>query len=280
MLNSYSSVILLCCLALSTSVAKTEEAVRVMSFNIRYGTAPDGDNSWPNRKSLVLDVIRDFEPHLLGLQEALRGQLDELTAAFPQYVAIGVGREADGNGEYSTLLFDRSRFDLLEGETFWLSDTPNKRGSHNWGNELPRVCTWARLVDRTTGESLQVWNTHWDHVSQPARIGSGQLIADRIAKLPPDEPVILMGDFNVGPTNEARHPFAKPGLRESYLVLHPDGQNIGTFNGFQGTTSGEKIDAIFVNDRWKILEANIVRTQRDGRYPSDHFPVTATLSVK
>lgn len=280
MLNLYASLFLLCCLALSTSLAKAEEAVRVMTFNIRYGTAPDGDDCWPHRKNLVLKVISDFEPHLLGLQEALRGQLDEIAVAFPQYVAIGVGREADGNGEYSSILYDRRRFDLLGGETFWLSETPNKRGSHNWGNELPRICTWARLVDRTTGKILHVLNTHWDHQSQSARVGSGRLIAEHIAKLPPEEPVILMGDFNVGPANEARQPFAVLGLRESYLVLHPEGQNIGTFNGFQGTTSGEKIDAVFVNDRWDVLEADIVRTQRDGRYPSDHFPVTATLEVK
>ncbi len=260
-------------------IASADEAksIRVMSFNIRYGTAPDGENSWPLRKSLVLEVIRNSQPHLLGLQEALREQLDEITEAIPQFVATGVGREADGGGEYSALLYDRRRFDLLAGGTFWLSENPQVRGSHTWGNELPRICTWAQLVDRTSGKSIRVLNTHWDHQSQPARVRSGELVAARISEFGPDEPVILMGDFNAGPDNPARQPFSRIGLTDTYFDLHPSSQDLGTFNAFQGTTSGEKIDAIYVNDRWKVLAAEIIRTERDGRYPSDHFPVTATL---
>lgn len=251
-----------------------------MSFNIRFGTASDGENSWPRRKSLVRDVIRDFEPHLLGLQEALREQLEEINTAFPNLVTLGVGREADGTGEYSPLLFDRRRFDLLAADTFWLSDIPDERGSHTWGNELPRICTWAQLVDRTSGQTLRVLNTHWDHQSQPARVGSGRLIAEQIADLQPDEPVILMGDFNVGPKNKARQRFSEMGLIESYFSLHPHRQGVGTFHGFKGVKSGEKIDAILVDTQWKILEASIIHTQREGHYPSDHFPVTATLEAK
>ncbi len=274
-----SLTFLLWCAIYSTTTQATEP-VRVMSFNIRYGTAPDGDDSWPHRRSLVMDVIRADEPHLLGLQEALREQLDEIVSVFPGYASTGVGRNADGGGEYSALLFDRRRFDLMAAGTFWLSNTPEVRGSHTWGNELPRICTWARLVDRTTGQTLHVLNTHWDHQSQPARVRSGQQIAEFLSALPPEEPVIVMGDFNVGTDNEAREPFDSQGLQESYFSLHPSRENVGTFNGFKGTTSGEKIDAIYVNDRWEVLAAAIVRTEREGRFPSDHFPVTATLKMK
>lgn len=279
MLKLAASLALLLCCALFSTIAQATEVVRAMSFNIRYGTAPDGDNSWPHRKSLVLNVIREYQPHLLGLQEALREQLDEIADAFPHLVSTGVGRNADGGGEYSALLFDRRRFDLMTSGTFWLSDTPEQRGSHTWGNELPRICTWAQLVDRTTGQTVRVLNTHWDHQSQPARVRSGQAIADFLNKLPPDEPVLLMGDFNVGPDNEARQPLVSLGLVDSYFTLHPSRAGVGTFNGFQGKTTGEKIDTIYVNNRWKVLKAAIVHTQRAGRYPSDHFPVTATLEV-
>lgn len=263
-------------------VASADEAksISVMTFNIRYGTAPDGDNSWPLRKSLVLEVIRNSQPHMLGLQEALREQLDEITEALPQLVATGVGREADGGGEYSALLYDRRRFDLLAGGTFWLSENPQVRGSHTWGNELPRICTWAQLVDRTSGKSIRVLNTHWDHQSQPARVRSGELVAAQISEFGPEEPVILMGDFNADPDNPARQPFSRIGLKDTYFDLHPSSQDIGTFHAFQGTTSGEKIDAIYVNDRWKVLDAAIDHTHSKGRYPSDHFPVTATLELK
>ena len=130
--------------------AEDSDAVRVMTFNIRYGTAPDGENAWPHRKDMVLAAIRDFDPQLLGLQECLRDQLDTILQEFPQYAAVGVGREADGSGEYSPLLYDRTRFDLLQAETFWLSDTPEVRASKSWGNEITRTCTWARLVERTS----------------------------------------------------------------------------------------------------------------------------------
>ena len=264
--------------ALPVSTASAEP-LRVMTFNIRYGTAPDGDNAWPLRRELALQVIRDCEPHLVGLQEALREQLDEIVAALPHYVAVGVGREADGSGEYSALLVDRRRLDLFSSDTHWLSDTPQVRGSRTWGNDYPRLVTAARLVDRTSGQTLRVLNTHWDHQSQPARIGSGQQLAAQLGTFPADEPVIVMGDFNIGPDNEARQPLAAAGLRESYFLQHPGGEQVGTFHGFQGTTTGDKIDAILVNAPWQVLDAQILHTNRAGHYPSDHFPVTATLAL-
>ncbi|MCP5022964.1 MAG: hypothetical protein GY930_14475, partial [bacterium] len=123
--------------------------VAVMSFNIRYGTANDGDNAWPKRKHLVMDVIRDWQPGILGLQEALRFQLDEIKVQFPNLQESGVGRD-DGKtkGEYTAILFDRQRFQLILQDTFWFSDTPYRVASTSWGNSIPRICTMAVLLDR------------------------------------------------------------------------------------------------------------------------------------
>ncbi len=254
------------------------DSVRAMTFNIRYGTANDGDNSWPLRKEMVFDVIRKAAPDVLGLQEALRGQLEELAAQFPEFAALGVGREADGTGEYSALLYRSSRFDVDASGTFWLSDTPDVPASTSWGNELPRICCWARLLDRETNQRLVVYNTHWDHQSQPAREGAGKLIAERITgSLSQSYPVIVMGDFNVGEGNPARSPLVATGLRDSYRDSLPDATEVGTFNGFKGRTKGQKIDAVLISDYWQVESAEIIRTNREGRYPSDHFPVSATL---
>lgn len=260
--------------------AETDEPLRAMTFNIRYGTAPDGENSWRFRKDMLFSVIRDYQPHLLGLQESLREQLDELAAEFPNHVSIGVGRKADGSGEYAALLFDRTRLDLMSSGSFWLSDTPDIRGSQTWGNHYSRICTWARFIDRNSGKTLSVFNTHWDHQSQRARVGSGKLIAKRIRKLPSLEPVILMGDFNVGPKSPARQPFDRLGLRETFFQMHSDETEVGTFNGFEGMTDGKKIDAILVNEKWDIVDASIDHTHQGNRYPSDHFPVTADLRMR
>jgi endonuclease/exonuclease/phosphatase family metal-dependent hydrolase len=260
--------------------AEDEQPVSVMTFNIRYGTAPDGGDSWPHRKEMVLSVIRDFNPDLLGLQECVRDQLGYILAAFPEYSSIGVGRESNGAGEYAPLLYDHTRFDVLQAETFWLSDTPDVRASKSWGNEITRICTWAKLLERSSNRVILVCNTHWDHQSQQARVKSGELIAKRLLSGEKTNPTIVMGDFNVGPIGPARQPLIDAGLRDSFVDLHPEQEQQGTFHGFKGKTASNKIDAIMVNDQWKTLDAEIITTNKDGRYPSDHFPVTAKLKFK
>lgn len=274
-------VLVLTAQAVFLQIARADDtaALRVMTFNIRYGTAPDGENAWPHRQEMVLTVIDEFAPHLLGLQECLRDQLDAILQEFPHYSAVGVGREANGAGEYSPLLYDRARFDLMEADTFWLSDSPEVRGSKTWGNEITRVCTWARLVERESNRVLRVYNTHWDHRSQPSRIKSGELIAKRLLSADKSDPTIVMGDFNIGPIGPARQPLTDAGLRDSFADRHPELANQGTFHAFDGKPDTDKIDAVLVSRHWETLDAEIVATSKNGRYPSDHFPVTATLQL-
>jgi len=274
----------------AASPAADPGAIRVMTFNIRYGTAEDGANSWPFRRNLVFDVVRGFHPDLLGVQEALRAQLDELGAAVPGYSEIGVGRD-DGKtaGEYSAILFRQGRFAPLESGTFWFSDTPDAPGSMSWGNRITRIATWARLRDATTGRTFVVYNLHLDHESQPSRERSAELLANRLRQHG-EEPVIVMGDFNSGEANPAYRfltgagelsPQAVPSprLRDTYRVWHPADTLVGTFNGFTGARNGEKIDHVLVSGDWSVLEAAIVTTSAAARYPSDHFPVTATVRL-
>lgn len=258
------------------------EPLRVMTFNVRYGTADDGENRWERRREFLLDVIREFDPDLLGVQEALRDQVDAIGAALPGHSCVGVGREADGGGEYSALYFRKSRFDLIAAETFWLSDTPDVPGSHTWGNTLPRVCTWARLLDRSNGRRFTQFNTHWDHQSQPARLKSGGLMATRVAQqAAKGDPVLVTGDFNSAENNPSLAALTQEGklLRDTFRLVHPDDAEVGTAHGFSGLKRGGKIDYIFATDEWQATSAAIVHTERDGRYPSDHFPVTAVVNL-
>jgi endonuclease/exonuclease/phosphatase family metal-dependent hydrolase len=261
-----------------------------MTFNIRYGTAPDGDDAWPHRRELVLRVVRDFDPHVLGVQEALKFQLDAIEQELRQYGRIGVGRDDGGEaGEYSAILYDRRRLAPLDQGTFWLSDTPEVPGSTTWGNRITRIATWARFADRTSGANFYVFNTHFDHESQPSRERSALLVLERIAaRPPPAEPIVLMGDFNAGEDNPAFQTLltfrrgASDATRfvDTFRAVHPSVTNVGTFHGFRGAAGGAKIDAILVSPEWAALDAAIVRTSENGRYPSDHFPVTATLRLR
>ncbi|MHC4090816.1 MAG: endonuclease/exonuclease/phosphatase family protein, partial [Planctomycetota bacterium] len=163
--------------------ASTDDGLdlRVMSFNIRYGSARDGENRWEKRRDLVFAVLRDHRPDVAGLQEALHWQIDEIRQALPKYAMVGVGRK-DGkrNGEFAPLFYLVQRFRISEQGTFWLSDTPAVPGSKSWGNGVPRICTWARFVEKDSGTAFYVYNLHLDHKSQPSRVGGVELLAERI----------------------------------------------------------------------------------------------------
>ena len=269
--------------------------LRVMSFNIRYGTANDGENRWENRCEMVFDVLHDNKPDVVGLQEALRFQIDQIRKALPEYGQVGVGRN-DGKtkGEYTAILYLTERFSVDESATFWLSNTPAVPGSRHWGNSIPRICTWARMVEKKTGRAFYIYNTHLDHKSQPSRERSVVLLTSRINDRRYLEPCVVTGDFNAGENNPAilylkgkialstedKGKFSNPvPMLDTFRLLHPGAQEVGTFNRFGGRRNGEKIDFIFVPPGVRLLEAEIIRTERNGRYPSDHFPVSARFSL-
>lgn len=272
----------------ATQTPPVATPLTVMSFNIRYGTANDGENHWSRRRDLVFDVIREAGADLVGLQEALAFQIDEIVAALPVYAVVGVGRD-DGRarGEFAAILFRRDRLRVAESGTFWFSDTPTVPGSVSWGNTITRIATWARFVDRD-GRAFWHFNVHLDHQSQPSRERSAELLRDLVrAHAGAAEPVIVTGDFNVGETNPALRTLigadagAPARLVDTYRVRHPDDTVVGTFTGFKfGATTGDKIDYVLASPDTEVLDAAIIRTSRDGRYPSDHFPVLARLRLR
>jgi endonuclease/exonuclease/phosphatase family metal-dependent hydrolase len=276
-------------LLLSTAIFRaavtgdSTESIRAMSFNIRYGTADDGSNSWEFRRDLVMETIRQHDPDILGVQEALAFQIQELEEAMPGHRRIGVGRE-DGvaAGEFAAIFYRSERFDVDTSGTFWLSETPEVPGSMHWGNHITRICTWARLIESDGNRALYVFNLHLDHQSQPSRERSVELVARNIEGRLHDDPVILMGDFNAGEDNPAmRYLRGEAGaspirLTDTFRALHPDERETGTFGAWVGETSGDRIDAILVLD-FSVLEAGILHANQGGRFPSDHFPVTAGL---
>ena len=181
-------------------------ALRLMSFNVRYENPEDGgDHAWRRRIAGAVHLIRREAPDVIGVQEALHGQAADLWASLPEFDFHGVGRtDGERAGEYSGIFFRRDRLqpDPADCGTFWLSDTPETPGSTTWGNEIPRVAAWCRFTDRASGRGFYVFNTHWDHRNQPSRERAALLIARRIdARRHPDEPVVLLGDFNSLETN-------------------------------------------------------------------------------
>lgn len=267
--------------------------LHVMSFNIRYGTAGDGDNHWLKRYPLVFDVFKNHAPDIVGVQEALHFQLAAIEKAAPAYARIGVGRD-DGatKGEYTAILYLREKYEVLDQGTFWLSDTPGKVASTSWGNSITRICTWGRFREKSSGRAFYVYNVHLDHRSQVSREKSVELVIRRINGRTVKEPFVITGDFNAGESNTAiRYLLGRsryvadlegrsapvPDLVDTFRVCRPGAVDVGTFGGFTGRRRGEKIDYIFAQAQANVLEARILYDREGGRYPSDHYPVEARL---
>ncbi len=252
----------------------TREDLRVMTFNIRYGTANDGENSWPNRKEQVLGVIRNFDPDLLGLQEALPFQSKLIKDEFASYTWYGPGRLGpDDDGEACSIYWRKERFELVEQGTFWLSPTPEQVASKGWDAALPRICSWVRLSDLNAKNEFVFANTHFDHRGEQARLESAKLLASYFD----DERIVLTGDFNADEPSAPMQALRDAGFVDSFRTVHPDATEVGTFTGFAGEPTRGKIDYVYSRGPVTLLGANIDNKRRAGRWPSDHFAVTATV---
>ena len=258
-----------------------------MTFNIRNGKAPDGENGWERRTDFVCDVVREANPDVLGLQEAFRFQLDDMDLLLPEYAELGTGRDGGTAGEYAAILYLKERFSVDKSGTFWLSETPDVP-SAGWGAKYKRVCTWARLMKKGSGECFYIYNTHMDHQVRDAQLNGTKLLMKRISERAHDDPVILMGDFNIDEGDEllgsvqggasSSEPSPVP-LVDTFRAVYPDDREVATYHGFGDKASERRIDYIFISPDIVILDAGILRMRRQGRYPSDHYPVTATLSL-
>ena len=259
--------------------------LRVASFNIRYGTADDGENRWERRKDFVVRTIRKMDPDLLGVQEALAFQVDELRAALPAYGFVGVGRD-DGKraGEFAGIYYRKERFEELAAGHVWLSEQPDQPGSRGWDASLPRVASWVRLRDLRTGKPVFCINAHFDHRGPRARVESAKLMRRKIEELHEGAPVVVTGDFNATEDDE---PYAalrgEAGtplhLIDTYRAIHSERRpDEATFNGFTGERKGSRIDWVLHSTDMHSVAAEIVYDQEEGRYPSDHFPVSAVIA--
>ncbi len=278
----------------------------MMAWNIRFGTANDGPNSWPLRADRVVDVMigPGGTPEapawdLVSVQEALRFQIDQVLAAAPGYAYAGYGRDDGVNaGEHCGVLYRPDRLELTETGRFWLSDTPDVVASTSWGNTITRMVSYQRFVDRLDEERDGFWvfSVHLDHQSEASRRESAELIAFRIETIAGTEPVIVLGDFNAPPESAERRylvgeirdatgdGIAPPSPRLVDAVLVAGEGPLGTFNGFRGgLTTGRFIDTVLVPPSTRIIEAWVDRemgVSEDGRPPSDHHPVIVRLGLK
>ncbi len=267
--------------------------IRVLTYNIRYDNPADGPNAWQHRRQAVAALLQHYAPDLIGLQEALKPQLDDLAAALVDFAWVGVGREdGEAQGEYAPIFYRRDRFELLAADTFWLSATPAQPGTFGWDAACVRIATWARLQDKTNGATLLLLNTHFDHRGQQAQAESARLLRTFLNTQPQPTPTIITGDFNCTAqsvayellTNATDHASARADLPLVDSHLHgqrPHSGPTGTFNTDFADPLHEKIDFVFVwpPATFQIHQHAILADQTQGRYPSDHLPILVELAL-
>jgi endonuclease/exonuclease/phosphatase family metal-dependent hydrolase len=251
--------------------------VRVMTFNVRFDAPQDApDHTWDTRREAAAEIVRMHAPDVVGIQEALKHQLRDLQDDLPNYECLGRARELRGGGEFVPLLFLRDRFEVDQWGVFWLSETPDVEGSMGWDADNPRISTWAVLRDRSTSRSFLVINTHLDRWGTLAREASAELLVSRGSRFA-GVPLIVAGDLNVTEDDPAFQALQAGLLRDSFRDLH-DGTAPSTIHHY-GERFGGKIDFVLCDPNWRVLGAEVVLDKPFGRWPSDHYPVTADLEL-
>ncbi|MCF0160775.1 MAG: endonuclease/exonuclease/phosphatase family protein, partial [Bacteroidaceae bacterium] len=199
MSKTFISLLALVCAAVFVSCEEKKEpelALTWASMNVRLDTPADSMKNWMYRRDTMANFIKAQDLDIVGMQEVLYNQLTDLSERLPEYSHVGVGRE-DGatQGEHMCIFFKKDKFDVLDSNTFWLSQYPDSIGFVGWDGACPRVATWAKLKDKETGKVFMAVNTHFDHIGVEARHNGALLIMERIKDIVGDQPAVLTGDF-------------------------------------------------------------------------------------
>jgi endonuclease/exonuclease/phosphatase family metal-dependent hydrolase len=265
-------------------------SIKSATFNIKWDD-PNLDTHllWPNRKSRLIETIKAMNIDVIGLQEVTHNQLLDIDSGLADFNWSGIGRDGGEAGEYSPIFYNKNKYNLLDEGTFWYSDTPDELsiGGPNWGNpSLRRVCSWVKLLPKASSKAFYVYNTHWHHTSdeggQLFRYKAAQLVVEKIQEISPNQPFLLMGDFNaqsdqkpmqylLGKETNDDGCLSSLELVDHFHILHPNATT-GTFNGWTNTVEGQRrIDFIFSDKATLVKESSIYNTNWD--LVSDHHPV-------
>ena len=280
-----TTFLLLAFLALNLSPLslRAADSLKVMTYNLRYASTHK-PNAWPDRLPIMVDCLQKSDPDLFGTQEGVYYQLNELERALKSYRWIGTGRDGGSRGEFMAIFYKTDRFEPLEYDHFWLSDTPEVIGSTTWGNTNRRMVTWVRFRDRKSGAQFYLVNTHFDHQIQLTREKAAELLLTRVKKLKADLPLIVMGDFN-----------AKAGVNKAFEILTADnwltdtwntakekrGELVATFNNFRRKIPGDnRIDWILTRNIAAPAWIEIITCEKNRQFPSDHFPVIVEINLE
>ncbi|MFC7166260.1 endonuclease/exonuclease/phosphatase family protein [Halospeciosus flavus] len=256
--------------------------LRAMTYNVRLDTDEDGEHAWPHRADAVASTVRFHRPAVVGLQEPKANQLRDLCERLPNYTFVGEPRDGE-DGEHTPVGFRSERFDCVDHDTFWLSETPDDVGSVGWDGSHPRIATWAVLEDAASDTRFVHVNTHLDHEGETARLEGARLVRERAADLREHGPVVLTGDCNCEPGEPAYDALtaeASPFRDVRDVSPHAPHGPRTSFTEFDSLVEDMLIDHVFVTGAFDAEQCGTATDHDDaGHYPSDHLPVVANLRL-
>ena len=276
-------------IALDGAAARAQSVLDVMTFNIRTAAGRDGKDAWSLRRDLVVEPIRASAPDLIGMQEALDSQIEYLQAALPEYRWLGIDRGLNGGvglSEYTPIFYRYSELSPIESGNFWLTDTPDTpplRTSGRRRRSGGRIVTWARFHHRLSGQQIYAFNTHFTLRRGAPQLASAELVAGRVAALPAGTPVVVLGDFNNdAEVSDTWRVATGHGLRDVWVEAaetHGPRSTYGDF-GPPRPDLTERVDWMLGEGPILVRRAETIVHNDEGRFPSDHYPVTAVLEVQ
>jgi endonuclease/exonuclease/phosphatase family metal-dependent hydrolase len=264
-------------IVLLISTLAEAQTLRIMTYNIRFDNPQDSVNAWPNRKQKVFNLLKKYDADIIGLQEALLHQITDITGALNGYEFVGVGRD-DGKqkGEYSPIVYKKDKLEVVDQNTFWLSENPQQPGSKSWDAAITRIATWILFKDKQTGRKFLCINTHFDHIGTEARKHSAEILKAKASEIGSDFPIVITGDFNCT-RDEAPYKIMTDG--EFLELIDPASQPEGTYCTFKvNGAECRAIDYIFVSSEWRTDKYTVIKDNDGKYYPSDHLPVMLTIS--
>ena len=256
--------------------------MKILTCNIRYQGAQDGENGWSFRKNLCTQLIAAQSADIICFQEMWDSQFADLTAALPAFKTFALIDEPIGTHPLNCIFYRPDVFTLISAGGYWLSERPHVAGSKSWDSCCIRLANWIRLKDRATGIEFRVVNTHLDHISQIAREHQARLIVEDAVSYPADYPQLLTGDMNCDCQNNAIQTFKSGHWVDTYSRVHGTenpGHTYHEFLGPQYSSAIGKMDWIFMRGKWQATQAAVINDSMSGRFPSDHYFVSATLQL-
>ena len=256
--------------------------MKILTCNIRGFGADDGKDGWAYRKDFCIETIRSRTPDIICFQEMWSQQFADVSSGLPEFRSYGMVDEPVGRNPMNCIMYRTDAYKLISSGGYWLSERPHAAGTKSWDSACVRCANWVRLEDSATGFEFRVVNTHLDHISQTARENQARIIAEDASAYPEDYPQILTGDMNCDSKNRAIATFKSGGWIDTYGKVHNTEDPGHTYHGFIGpefdSTTG-KMDWILMRGNMSVTDAEVISDSTDGRFPSDHYFISATLSI-